>query len=70
MGISTENHKHFRPTNEFTVAWLEAIDDLTQAARDTAEFADDRAIGRSRTASIRRLRKALQRVEELEAATR
>jgi hypothetical protein len=71
MGIETEKHKSFRPNGineqEFTLAWLEAIDELMKAAADTAEFAVDRAIGRSRTASIRRLKAALIHLEELEA---
>lgn len=66
MGIEQKTTIAFAQGNEPATAWFEALDDLLKAAADTAEFVSDRAIGRSRTASIRRLKAALDHLAALE----
>lgn len=48
--------------------WTAAIQRLYIAARDTAEFVTDRPLGRSRTASIRKLAAAVAAIDELDRA--
>lgn len=66
MGTEEKTTSAFALGNEPASAWFEALDDVLKAAADTAEFHGDRAIGRSRTASIRRLKAALDHLEALE----
>lgn len=51
---------------QFTEAWNAALDRLITAAEDTAQFRNDVPIGRSRTASIRRLAAAIDALRALE----
>jgi hypothetical protein len=67
MGNEPKSTRAFAPENEQLLAWLEKVNDLLMAATDTAEFASGEAIGRSRQASIRRLKKAVEDLEALEA---
>ena len=60
------SQKAFATSDELAKAWLEAVDDVLKAAADTSEFHTDRALGRSRTASIRRLKAAIDHLDKLE----
>lgn len=57
MGHTLSYHPHFE----------RALEGLLVAATDAAEFADGRALGRSRTASLRRLRSAIEELHRVSA---
>jgi hypothetical protein len=50
---------------ELTDEWSHALEQLVHAARDSAEFADDKPHGRSRSASLRRLALCLVVLDKL-----
>jgi hypothetical protein len=66
MGIQAKTTIAFAQSKELAGAWLEAIDDVLKAAEDTATHASGEPTGRSRTASIRRLKEAIDRLAKLE----
>jgi hypothetical protein len=70
MGMEEKTTRAFaraaQGDREMAAAWLEAIDEVLKAAADTAEFHADQPIGRSRTASIRRLKQAIDNLAKME----
>ena len=58
-----------KPGYDAMEEWSAAIEQLLEAARDSAEFAAGRPLGRSRTASLRRLAGAIERVDQLARST-
>jgi hypothetical protein len=67
MGMEAKTTRAFAQGNrELAAAWLEAIDEVLKAASDTAEFHTGEPIGRSRTASIRRLKTSIDNLEKME----
>lgn len=66
MGIQQKSTSAFAQDAELARAWLEAIDDVLKAAEDTATHASGEPTGRSRQASIRRLKERLDHLYKLE----
>jgi hypothetical protein len=66
MGIQQKSTKAFAQDAELATAWLEAVDDVIKAAADTATFASGEPTGKSRTASIRRLKATIDNLAKLE----
>ncbi len=50
----------------FHPLWEEAFEQLYRAAKDSADFAPGIPTGRSRTVSLRKLKAAVDRIEDLE----
>jgi hypothetical protein len=66
MGIQSKTTSAFAQDAELAKAWLESVDDVLQAATDTATHASGEPTGRSRQASIRRLKAAMDKLHKLE----
>ena len=67
MGMQAKTTRAFAlGDRETAIAWMEAIDDVLKAAADTATHATGEPTGKSRTASIRRLKATLDNLEKLE----
>jgi hypothetical protein len=66
MGIQQKSTRAFAQSTELASAWLEAVDDVLKAAQDTATHASGEPTGKSRTASIRRLKASIDNLEKLE----
>ena len=66
----TRKHPLLPPELALMDAWERALEQLVAAARDSAEFADDKPHGRSRSASLRRLRDALAVIDVLASSNR
>ncbi len=66
MGMQQKSTRAFAQSKELAAAWLEGIDEVLKAAQDTATHASGEPTGKSRQASIRRLKAALDNLEKLE----